>query len=75
MNNAAYHRRVVSQIELAADLNAQDNDGHGWSTLADATDPASVRPGMVLLAGNRQATASVRILSVDTDGQIQFGIL
>lgn len=70
---AAYHR-PVSRIELAADLNALDDDGNGWSTLADATDPASVRPGVVLLAGNRQATARVLVLSVDPDGQIHFEI-
>lgn len=27
-----------------ADLNAQDDDGLGWSTLTDARDPSRVRP-------------------------------
>lgn len=73
--NAAYDRPVVSRIDLVADLNAQDDDGHGWSMLADATDPVSIRPGAIVLAGNRHATASVWILSVDPDGQIHFEIL
>jgi len=71
---AAYHR-LVPRIELAADLNGQDDDGNGWSMLADPADPTSVQPGMVLLAGNRQATARERILSVEADGQIHFEIL
>lgn len=72
---AAYDQKVFPRLDLVADLNAQDDDGHGWSTLADSTDPASVQPGKVLVAGNRQATASVRILSVDSDGQVHFEIL
>lgn len=43
--------------------------------LADATDPVSIRPGAIVLAGNRHATGPVRILSVDPDGQIHFEIL
>ena len=27
------------QIDLVADLNAQDDDGLGWSVLTDARDP------------------------------------
>lgn len=66
---------MCSQIDLAADLNAQDDDGHGWSTLVDATNPSVVRAGAVLVAGNRQAHANVRVLSVDADGQVHFEIL
>jgi len=43
--------------------------------LADATDPVAIRPGAIVLAGNRHATAPVRTLSVDADGQIHFEIL
>ena len=62
-------------IDLTADLNAQDDDGLGWSTLADADDPSCVRPGAMLLAGNRHGQAVVRIVSVDDDGQVHFTIL
>ena len=48
------------QIDLVADLNAEDDVGLGWSTLADARDPARIRPGMMLVAGNRYAQAVVR---------------
>jgi hypothetical protein len=62
-------------IDLTADLNAQDDDGLGWSTLADAANPSRVRPGAVLLAGNRHAQAVVRVVAVDDDGQVHFSIL
>jgi hypothetical protein len=62
-------------VDLVADLNAQDDDGLGWSTLADAVSPDRVRPGAMLLAGNDQARAVVRVVAVDDDGQIYFTIL
>jgi hypothetical protein len=63
------------EVDLVADLNAQDDDGEGWSLLADARDPDSVRPGVMLLAGNRHGRAVVRIVAVDSDGQVHFSIL
>jgi len=66
---------VDHDIDLVADLNAQDDEGLGWSTLADARDPDRVRPGVMLLAGNSQAQAVVRVAAVDDDGQVHFAIL
>lgn len=62
-------------IDIKADLNAQDDDGLGWSTLAEARDPARVKPGAMLLAGNRFGRAVVRVAAVDDDGQVHFTIL
>ncbi|MGQ0624700.1 MAG: hypothetical protein ACT4PP_08670 [Sporichthyaceae bacterium] len=66
---------MTDQIALTADLNAQDDDGLGWSILADAVDPARVVPGAMVLAGNAAGVAVVRIVSVDEDGQVHFSIL
>jgi hypothetical protein len=63
------------QIDLAADLNAEDDDGLGWSTLSDARDPSRIRPGTMLVAGNRRAQAVARVVAVDDDGQVHFTIL
>ena len=63
------------EVDVVADLNAQDDDGLGWSLIADARDPDLVRPGAMLLAGNPQARAVVRVVAVDDDGQIHFSIL
>jgi hypothetical protein len=33
------------EIDLVADLNAEDDDGLGWSTLNDARNTSQVHPG------------------------------
>jgi len=63
------------QIDLVADLNAQDDDGLCWTTLADAREPNQVHPGVLLLAGNHSGQAVVRVVSVDEDSQVHFEIL
>ncbi|MGH9228607.1 MAG: hypothetical protein ACRD07_07700 [Acidimicrobiales bacterium] len=62
-------------IDLTADLNAQDDDGLGWSTLNDARDPSRVCPGAMLLACDRHGRAVLRIVPVDDDSQVHFTIL
>ena len=64
-----------AQIDLVADLNAEDDEGLGWSTLSEARDPARIRPGVMLVAGNCHAQAVVRVVAVDEDGQIHFTVL
>ena len=63
------------RIDLAADLNDEDDEGLGWSTLREARDPGRIRPGVMLVAGNRQAQAVVRVVAVDDDGQVHFTVL
>jgi hypothetical protein len=62
-------------LDLVADLNAEDDDGLGWSRLADAAHPERVVPGAMLLAGNCSGQAVVRIVAVDDDDQVHFTIL
>lgn len=62
-------------VDLVADLNAQDDDGLGWSLLSDARDPERVRAGVIPLAGSRRGRAVVRVAAVDDDGQVHFSIL
>jgi hypothetical protein len=64
-----------SHIDLAAGLNAEDDGGLGWSTLSQAGYPALIRPGVMLVAGNCQAQAVVRVVAVDDDGQVHFTVL
>jgi hypothetical protein len=66
---------MESRIDLAADLNDEDDEGLGWSMLSEAQDPGKVRPGVMLVAGNRQAQAVVRVVAVDDDGQVHFTVL
>ncbi len=64
-----------ARIDLVADLNSEDDEGLGWSTMSEASDPACIRPGVMLVAGNRQAQAVVRVVAVDDDGQVHFIVL
>ena len=66
---------MIDDIDLDADLNAQDDDGLGWSTLGDARVPERVVAGAMILAGNKHGQAVVRIVAVDNDGQVHFAIL
>ncbi len=63
------------EIDLIADLNAEDDEGLGWSALSDARDASQVRPGVMMVAGNRYGQAVVRIVAVDEDGQVHFTVL
>ena len=60
-------------IDVLADLNAEDDDGLGWSARSDARDAARVRVGTMPLVGNESAV--VRIVAVGDDGQIHFSVL
>lgn len=63
------------EVDLVADLNAEDDDGLGWSTLSDAAAPGRIQVDALVLAGNRQGQAVVRITAVDEDGQVHFQVL
>lgn len=63
------------RVDLRADLNTQDDDGNGWSLVHDAADVRRIVPGAIVLAGNEDAQAVVRVLSIDEDGQAHFTIL
>jgi hypothetical protein len=54
-------------IDLRADLNAEDDEGRWWSLLRDASDPAAVVPGAVVIAGTDRFWSVVRIEQVDDD--------
>jgi hypothetical protein len=63
------------EIDLLADLNAEDDEGLGRSAMSDARDSSQVRPGVMLVAGNRHGRAVVRVVAVDDDGQVHFTVL
>ena len=53
----------MDALDLVPDLNSQDDDGFGWSTLAHATAPERIQPEAMLLAGNRHGQVVVRIVA------------
>jgi hypothetical protein len=50
-----------SKPGLAPGTGEHGPEGLGWSTLSEVPDPGRIRPGMMLVAGNRQAQAVVRL--------------
>jgi hypothetical protein len=66
---------MLDDLDLKADLNAEDDYGLGWSMLSHARCPTDIRPGRMILAGNSAARAVVRVVAVDDDGQVHFVIL
>ncbi len=52
---------MIDELDVIADLIAEDDDGLGCSTLAGARDATRVRPGAMLLVGNESAAAVVRV--------------
>ncbi len=75
MSMPELHELLSRGVDIKADLNAQDDDGHAWSTMSRAIRPAAVKVGSMLLAGNSQAMAVVRVIAVDDDGQVHLKIL
>jgi hypothetical protein len=59
-------------LELRADLNAEDADGLKWALLAAAERPEEIHPGAVVRAGSDHYWSWVRIVAVDEDGQVHF---
>lgn len=41
-----------AEIDLVADLNAEDGEESGWSIASDARDPLRIRAVAMLVAGN-----------------------
>ena len=63
------------EIDLVADLNAEDDEGLGWSVLSDARDASRIRPGPCWWPGTANSRAVVRVMAVDDDGQGDFSVL
>ena len=44
-------------VDIAADLNAEDDTGYVWTFLDEATDPSMIVPGALVIAGDVDAPA------------------
>jgi hypothetical protein len=62
----------MTDVDLRANLNNENDDGFKWGLLRNASDPDAVRPGAILKAGRGRTWSWVRIVSVDPDGQVHF---
>jgi hypothetical protein len=47
----------VITVDIAADLNTEDETGYVWTFLDEARDPGLIAPGAVVVAGDEDAPA------------------
>ena len=43
---------MMTRVDIAADLNSEDETGFVWTFLDEADDPSIIRPGEVVVAGS-----------------------
>jgi hypothetical protein len=48
---------TVAHVDIAADLNSEDETGLVWTFLDEAIDPSIMRPGKVVIAGSHLTPA------------------
>ena len=47
----------VITVDIAADLNTEDETGYVWTFLDEAREPALIKPGALIVAGDEDAPA------------------
>ena len=51
-------------IDIAADLNAEDETGLVWTFLDEAVEPDTIRPGAIVLAGSELTPAVCEVVDL-----------
>lgn len=55
---------VTIRVDIAADLNDEDETGYIWTYLADARDPSLIRPGSAVIAGEPDTPAVCEVIDL-----------
>ncbi len=56
------------RLDITADLNDEDHTGYLWTFLDEARDPAQIRPGAVVVAGDDDAAAVCQVVDLVPGG-------
>jgi hypothetical protein len=54
----------MTRVDITADLNSEDETGLVWTFLDEATDPALIRPGEVVVAGSSLTPAVCEVVDL-----------
>lgn len=54
----------MTRVDITADLNSEDETGFAWTFLHEASDPALVVPGAVVVAGSPLAPAVCEVVDL-----------
>lgn len=52
------------RVDIAADLNDEDETGYVWTLLAEAADPGQIRPGSIVTAGDEDTAAVCQVIDL-----------
>ena len=63
---------MTRSIDIWVDFTTQDDTGLPWTLLSEASDPARIRPGAFVVAGNPQAQAVAEVVDVGADGVVHL---
>lgn len=54
----------MAHIDIAADLNSEDETGLVWTFLDEAPEPSIIRPGEVVVAGSELTSAVCEVVDL-----------
>jgi hypothetical protein len=54
----------MTRVDIAADLNSEDETGFVWTFLEVANDPSIIRPGEVVVAGSPLTPAVCEVIDL-----------
>jgi len=55
-------------VDIAADLNDEDDSGYVWTFLDEARDPTAIVPGAIVIAGDDDAAAVCQVVDLANAG-------
>ena len=57
-------RAEMYRVDIAADLNDEDQTGYLWTFLDEARDPAQITPGALVVAGDEDVAAVCQVIDL-----------
>jgi hypothetical protein len=57
------------RVDITADLNDEDHKGYVWTLLDEARDPAQIRPGAIVAAGDEDTAAVCQVVDLVPAGE------
>lgn len=54
----------MTEVDIEADLNSEDETGFVWTFLDEADDPSLFRPGAVVVAGSPLSPAACEVIDL-----------
>jgi hypothetical protein len=56
------------RVDIAADLNDEDDTGYVWTFLDEARDPEQIKPGAIIVAGDGDTAAVCQVMDLAPAG-------